>query len=1823
MSDLFEPIAIVGIAARLPGASDVHEYWANLAGGRESITALTDAELLRAGVPASRIADPSYVKMAGLVPGVDTFDPAFFRMTKREAEVCDPQLRLFLEVTYQAVENAGYDPATMSRDVAVYGACGPSRYGDVQVLANPKYAAAPDMGLTVLNNIDYLTTLVSYKLDFRGPSMAVLTACSSSLTAVHLACQSLQLGECDLAVAGGSNVEIPYQVGYRWSPGDVRSADGHCRPFDASASGTIFTSGAGAVLLKRLDDAITDGDHIGAVIHGVGVNNDGSDKVSFSAPSVSGQALAITDAMAMAGFAPEDIGCVEMHATGTPLGDPIEIAALARAYRRLAAGPLAAGSIPVGSVKSNIGHTVPVAGIAGLLKLVLAMENEQIPPTINITRANPKLEIEETPFLLNRALRPWPRQAGKPRRAGLSSLGIGGTNVHLVLEEGPTPAPTPHLDRPRVVIWSGLDEAAAHASQATLAEYFAAAGETAFADATATLQRGRTAHPVRAAVVSSSARQAAGLLAGQGQAPISGLADDTPAGVIFTFPGQGSQHARMAASLYGSLRVFTETIDVCFDILGRLGADLYPLWLAQAPGSELHDTANAQPLLFAVEYALARQWIAWGIRPAALLGHSLGELVAATVAGVMDLDDALRLVLVRGQVMQAQPGGSMLAAAGPVERLRTLLPADATAVVMAAVNTPDQAVLAGPTGELAEAAQVLGAAGIVTRPLRTSHAFHTPAMRPAAEAFLASFAGMALRPPALPVYSAATGKLLTGEQATSPAFWAGQLTDPVLFSSAVEAVTEVSGGRFLLEVGPGRALTRLALRHPAVRAAQWRALPSLSWPDDRDGPSSDVQDMLETLARLWVRGVDVEWSRVYPDEPLQRVPLPGYQWQRSRYWVEAVTGPAAPQSSATSTSFSGTDPASSPTVTGPAAPAPSGAGPFTMTAWTEAERPEPPAADSRPPAGVALALLPAGPAAPPLASALEEAGHLVFRLRPGSGFEDLGHEFTVRPACLEQDLDRVLARLSALGHEPTTLVHGWAAGTPEESGDAAATAEQLDRTFFALLDLVQRAGRRPVAGRLPSVLVLTRGAADVSGNETITPSRAALVAATRAFGMESAGTSCRVIDLGSVISASELAAELSSGASDPVVALRGTRRWLPGQKPWSPRSGGRPGIRPDGVYLLTGGLGGLGLEVAKGLAATGRRPRLALVGRRPRDVAADLAGLESMGASVRVITCDVADPAALTAALDDVTAAFGPVNGVLHLAGIAGDGMLQFRRREQAHQVLRPKVFGTLALAQALAGRPPVDFVACFSSQAALTGMVGGADYSAANAFLDAFAASRPGWLSIDWPGWSTVGMASDGVLDRVAAAMRAATAADPADPGPADIAPPGGPSAEPAGPYLETVLSAATHWMLDEHRIGDAAVLPGTALIDLIISAYLRTIPAAAAPVTLRDIVFLRPLIGDEPVRTRVCFEPAGERAWAVQVLSGPDGAADGWQLHARCLLTSADPAAPAVMPDDLTTGLTELPPPSLLPSRTTAFAFGPRWRNVERMWESGTTMVVSLALPEPFAPEVADHAVHPALLDTATGLLRRATSGDLFVPFLYESLTWYAPLPARLRARMRVRPGDHPAADGELVAPDGTVLLSVTGVQLRPATLAGLGAAQPPSATRPGPGSGSGSGSGAGAGDGDAPAAHARPTAAGLAPDVGVRLLLELLESATPAQVAVAAHGADVRVPAPAAPRTSPPERDARPADTMVNASTAGQATASGDRVHDTLATLWRNVLGRDSVAPDDDFFELGGDSLTAVALTGRIRDTFEVEMSIGLLFEYPTLALLTGALREQGAR
>lgn len=1808
MSDTSESIAIIGIGARVPGAADACQYWSNLRAGVESIDGLSEVELLAAGVTPAELADPYYVRSCTRIPDVKDFDADFFRMTAREARFSDPQLKLMLEVSHSALEDAGLDPTTMGRDVGMFGAAGLSRYADFYIHGRLQQH---DSANVVLNNSDYIATYTAYNLDLHGPSLTVLSACSSSLVAVHLACQSLLVGDCDVALAGGANIELPLDHGYRWGPGSVRSRDGHCRPFDAAANGTVFANGAGVVVLKRLTDAISDGDYIRAVVSGTALNNDGFGKMSFSAPSVEGQASVVVQAMSVAGVAPSQISYVEAHGTATPVGDPVEVAALTRAYQSIAEEPLVPGSIGIGSVKGNIGHTVPTAGVAGLIKLAMALDTEELPPSINFTAPNPALELDKTPFFVNHELRAWPRVEGEPRRAGISAFGVGGTNAHVVVTEGPVQVRTPSRERPRIVVWSGRSQAAVDAARTRLADFFSSQPDERFADAVATLQQGRTSHAVRAAVVGTDGAQAEAALR-SGRVLVAADATVVP-DVVFLFPGQGSQHARMAAGLYGSNAVFTAELDRCFAGLPGGGA-LHELWLGDNDAA-LRPTECAQPLLFAVEYALARMLLDLRIRPAAVIGHSIGELVAATVAGVLDVEDALRLAAIRGHVMQEQPPGSMIAVRAEAATVEPLLP---PGFAVAVVNGPDQVVVAGPI-DPAPGMERLVASGLTTTRLATSHAFHSAAMRPAVEPFVAAFDGVRLREPTIPVYSAAVGRLLTPREATDPRFWAQQLVEPVRFDRAVDAATD-QGAHLLLEVGPGRTLTGIVAKHPTVTVGASVVVPLLPRGDGRR--RDDERSVTDALASLWVHGHEPHWPALHGDEPLRRVPVPGYPYQRVRHWIDPTTGPAAPyRADAEQAPARSAEPVAD-AVTFPVPSPVRAASPFSTVSWIErSDRPA-----STPPAkgACALALLPADrDRALALLNALQRRGYQVVRVFPDATYSAGDTEYRVRPG-LRADVEAVVAALRASGRRPELLVHGWAFDDWAPVSPASVT-EQLDLSFHGLQTLVNAAGRAPSAGgSLPGLLVITHEAVDVSGGESVHPMKAILAAHVRTIAAETPGATCRMIDVARA-DEDDLFDELGLAADAPVVAVRAGRRWLPAELALLPEAG-EPPLRRGGVYLVTGGLGGLGRCVARGLAATGMRPSLVLVGRSGTDPdasAAVVAELEALGAQVRVQACDVTDGRALARVLDITTARLGPVNGVLHLAGVPGGGMLAVRDRADADRVFQSKIHGVLQLEAAFKGRPPLDFFVSFSSRSALAGMVGSGDYAAANAFLDVHAATgrvAARTLSIGWPAWHSVGMAA---------------AVAPVDP-------------EPVPPQAHdyvTTLSAHQFWALDEHRVEGRAVLPGTGHVDLVVRAFRATFdPPADHTVVLEQVALALPLAVPKPRAVRVRFTADGTR-FRFTLTSRPAGSDDPWLSHTDGFVGSV-PGAKTPRTIDIEAAVAGLAPaefPAVVMTTSRMFNLGPRWDCITGYWEGPATKLVRLSLPQQYRSDLDVHPLHPALLDMSTSILRDPDHDGLRLPFMYRRFAMHAPLPAELYSRIRRTQNSHRSIVGdiELIAADGTVVGEIEGFTMRLAERTGYGSAIPSAAPSAAPSV-----------PAEAPHEDRLPAAdSGLAPEQGTRLLIELLSARTPAHVLVRSFRDGVPVPLErtavgavdvASPTevlgaatntgTNPATNPATNAATVVEPPRAEPEPApvpgperngAAPSVEERLRGLWTEVLGMSSIDGGADFFDLGGDSMAAVQLIGRIRDVFQVEFGIGVVFDHPSLDELAAVLRAQGAR
>ncbi len=872
-------VAVVGMAGRFPGARDPEELWRRLAAGEELIADLDAAATVAAGVAPEVLEHPDYVGRKGVLDGVADFDAGFFGVNPRDARLMDPQQRLFLEHAHQVLESAGYDPRSYDGLVGVFAGTNLSSYQLHNLMSNPAAVAGTSvLQVQIGNDKDYLATSVAFKLDLKGPSVTVQTACSTSLVAVHLACQSLIEESCDLALAGGVSVVLPEPLGYTFQRDGILSPDGSCRPFDERAAGTVFSDGVGVVALKRLADARRDGDTVLAVIRATAINNDGADKVGFTAPSVGGQAEVVIEALGAAGVEPEEVSYVECHGTGTKLGDPIELAALDRAFR--------GRSEPcwVGSVKGNLGHLRMASGVTGLIKVVQMLRHRCLAPTLHFEAPNPELRLEERPFRVVAETMDW--SAEGPRLAGVSSFGMGGTNAHVVVEEAPEPPPTDG-DRPwQLLILSARTPSALERLTAELAEHLGTHPELDPADVAHTLQVGRRPLPLRRALLCPTAGGAATArsVLEDADAYLDRHADAEDRPVVFLFPGQGTQRPGAGADLYRREPVFRRAVDECCDTLTtHLGLDLRTLLYPEPDRLEeaaerLRETSLTQPAVFVTSWALAELWRSWGVKPAAMIGHSLGEYVAATVAGVFPLEKALELVAERGRLLQSLPGGAMLAVPLPVEEVEERLPGDLS---IAAVNGERATVVSGPEDAVAAFEAALD--GLDARRLRTSHAFHSPMVEPILEPFRERLATLDLQAPEVPFVSNLTGTWITAEEARDPGYWVRHLRRPVCFADGVRTLLE-EPARVFLEVGTGRTLTGLTRRLAGRDAAVVASLGTGGAASQKE--AAEVRQLTEALGRLWLAGVDVNFQAVRGAVRRRRVPLPTYPFERRRHWVE-------------------------------------------------------------------------------------------------------------------------------------------------------------------------------------------------------------------------------------------------------------------------------------------------------------------------------------------------------------------------------------------------------------------------------------------------------------------------------------------------------------------------------------------------------------------------------------------------------------------------------------------------------------------------------------------------------------------------------------------------------------------------------------------------------------------------------------------------------------------------------------------------------------------------------------------------------------------------
>jgi acyl transferase domain-containing protein/thioesterase domain-containing protein/acyl carrier protein len=1824
-------IAIVGMACRVPGAASARALWENVRAGVESIRRYTEEELRAAGVEEALLQNPNYVRAGGPLDDMEMFDAAYFGFGPRDAAILDPQHRHFFECCVEALEDAGLPAARFKGSIGLFAGCGMGAYFAYNILSQPELLE--NVGLFLLrhtgNDKDFLTTRTSYCLNLRGPSIAVQTACSTSLVATHLACQSLLAMECDMALAGGVTIEQPHRHGYLFKENEVLSPDGHCRAFAAQSKGTVLTSGLGVVALRRLSDALRDGDPIHAVIKATAVNNDGSGKVGYLAPSVDGHSAAVAEALALSGIDPATIALFEAHGTGTQVGDPIEIAALTQAYRQHTREK---AYCAIGSVKTNIGHLDTAAGVVGLIKVASALEHHALPPSLHFDKPNPIIDFAQSPFYVNTELRPWPDDAATPRRAALSSLGVGGTNAHAILEEAPAPVPTPAAEPWQLLRFSGKTARAAEANVERLRAHLAANPGLNLADVAFTLETGREEHAHRRACAVRDVPHALEVLASKDAKLLaSASVQEREPSVVFMFAGGGAQYANMGRDLYARYPAYRKALDQCLELLRPLTREdlravLFPPEGAPA-GTGTDDLDSGLPLLFATEYALAQLWMSWGIEPDAMTGHSLGEYTAACLAGVLSLPDALALVVLRARLIATVPSGAVLSVPLDEAEVRGLLGSELS---LAAVNGPQLCAVSGPEPAVAELERALAARDVETRRLKIARAAHSSMLDPILEEFRAGASRLRFHPPSRPYISNLTGTWAEASEVASAEYWVRHLRHTVRFADGMTTLM-AEKHRVFLEVGPGTTLCSLA-RMQRAKAPSHEVVACLRHPQDT---LDDVQFLLNALGRLWCVGKQVDRSKVFGSAPRRRLSLPTYAFDHQRYFIEPPRrGLAGLASDVSLTRI------------------PDLRDWFHRPSWHAAPLPLGSIAEPR---RFVLFMDEDGPGEA-LASALAARGHRVARVLRGPSFLDSGNlRYAVNPA-ERGDFDVLLEELRGADFAPDHFVHLWLLRGHKsfESADKALEeAEVLG--FFALLSLAQALAQADseTSARLS---VVTDGGQRVFDEPVPSPEHAFVAGPVRVIPRELNRMCTRWIDVRMPAQRwkrrfdprpaparafiEELAAELGvaddAAALEQIVALRPLGRFVQQIEPSAVPVATRPApVRSGGVYLISGGLGGVGLACALWLAQQAKIG-IALMSRTglpPREeweryAAANAADpltrtlravmeIEAAGARVAIVRGDVGAPDDVRRAIAETKAVLGPIRGVIHAAGVIADELIALKRPESAERVLAPKVRGALNLEAALEGEP-LDFFVAFSSTSVALGLPGQIDYVAANAFLDAFVTSRqraqgPHYLSLGWGTWAEVGMAV-----RAARQEPTASARSSGHPWLGEIA-----TDTPHGTRYEARYSANELWLLDEHRVkGGRALVPGTGYLEIARAALHKGAPSAS--LELSELTLIAPLEVDDERGAEVCVELERDRGAFELCVAMREPGETAWHECARGTLAygAANPPAPldiAALRARCTRSAVSFEPYEQYTRQEQHLDFGPRWKVLRRIELGQGEGLALLELGREYTGDVDSIPLHPALLDLGChfGLpLVEGYENDeaLYVPLSFGRVRAYRALPPRVLSYVRLRTDakagdDIVGFDVTLAAEDGAVLVEVERFTLRRIVDRGAFAARRPAVVNDPTES-------ADARQGGGDELLRETLRHGIRPFEGTEALGRALAYRVAPTVLVSplrVAALRARVERDAAPRTEAAERFARP---ELQSSYQAPRTA----VEKQLSEIWQSALGVDRVGAADDFFELGGQSLVAVRVLSRMKKQWGVDLPLATFFEAPTVEKLAAVVQDE---
>lgn len=1826
-NNLENRLAIIGMACRLPGADSVGEFWENLKNGTESFTEFTDEELLEAGVDPVLISSPHYVRSRGIVKNADHFDAAFFGFNPREAELLDPQHRIFLECCWHALEDAGYDPDKTDARIGVYGGTGTNWHlGNV---SNHPEVVKFSSGASVVtsNDKDYVTTRVSYKLNLTGPSVNVQSACSTSLVAVVLGMNSLLNYQCDMILAGGATIEIPEKQGYVYQEGGMESPDGRCRPFDKNAKGTVFSRGAGVVLLKRLEDAIRDKDNIYAVILGGAINNDGIEKVGFTAPSVNGQVEVAIEALERSGVSAESLSFVEAHGTATQLGDPIEVESLTQTFRNYTGNKQFCA---LGSVKGHIGHTDVASGAAGLIKSALALKFAQLPPSLNYESPNPKIDFENSPFFVNTELRDL-RRNGTPLRALINSFGVGGTNACLILEAPPETKRDEPISRPNVLVLSAKTETALENLTANIKNYVEKNSGLDCNDLAYTCQTGRKAFLHRRFVVFNDRDDLLSRLENSGQKVFVDAVSENNAArpTVFAFPGQGNQYVGMGYDLYQKEKVFRDTVDECCELLKPiLDLDLREIIFAKGDAAteaadKLNQTFITQPSLFVISYAQAKLWMSWGITPAAMVGHSVGEYVAACLAGVFSPADALKAVARRGRLIQELPGGSMLAVLLPEAEV---LPYLTAAVEIAAVNSPSLTVVAGSTADIAELEDRLTAAKIFHKRLDTSHAFHSAMMEAALPEFAKVFADIKLSAPTIPIASTVTGKWLTSEEAVNPDYWVRHVRRAVRFSDATRTILAGDTPSVILESGPGHSLESAVKYHldkesPHVMIGSMRAAADTG---------NDMEFLLAAVGKFWAAGHPIAWDKFYASSQPRRAAIPGYPFERQKFALDFKNKPAAVRVEDTGKRKDVGDW-------------------FYFPLWKQTPSAElsllRQKADAENTDQCWLVFKDESGLTDEIVKQLEQSGNEVITVSRGENFSPAGERRFVIRAREKSDYEELVKTLKNDGKKPNYIVHLWnlESENPEPSVELIDEMETL--AFYSPL-FIEQAFLKLNASENIRLIVAGNGALDVAGEGVQNPAKALSLGPCRVIGKEFPTFKARFVDIELPQNAKDfesaarnITIEARLNSDETIAAYRRGLRWTenyervyldPSKKP-------SPGFKENGVYLITGGLGGLSLAVIRHVTET-VKANFILTYRSPmperehwekwlaehneNDSTSEkirgVSEIEKGGSRIMLAESDVTDLDGMARVKRDAEQTFGRINGVIHTAGAAGGGILSLKTEEMAAEVLEPKVKGTLVLDN-LFRDEDLDFFILFSSITSVLGEAGRGDYCAANCFMDAFVNYRnsrhPQFMSsLNWGAWGEIGMAARWEETKAKKKIKRTTKERGENDRFIELIAKNGQQE-----IYEVLLDPVRDWIINSHLVFGVPTLVGTAFFELLYQFSELKNPGRM-PV-LENMYFISPLMFESEKEKKVrLFVQENNGKFKFAFKSQPvekDETKDIWHEHFKGELLSGNNNNGNgnglrrfdldELSERINSGVDHTPFYVADENQETPFLnYGQRWETLKEVKIGENEWLAKVELDENLSGDLQSFSFHPAMTDVALAAGAKMVADSPYLPFSYKKIEFKAPFTSTLRSHIRLNGDFQPGAetisfDVTIMDADGKELATVEGYSLKKVMM------MPSSAN----------------GNGSKPPAKSPSQPKDILPAEGIDAFDRVLNAPFIQQVVISTSSlhALIEEAKPGAKKAEKDAADGR-ADKAPAYSRPSLATAyepPTNEIEKTIAEIWQGILGIGQVGVNDDFTALGGNSLLAVQVVAHTSDAFQLELAVESFYQRPTVRGMTETVLE----